>query len=179
MTVLHAFEQVRICGVGFSRQFNRRSFNRRSESTPTNVTTNLNWLDIHSSSMLTTTVVKHWKTPVIPSKSRAKVPAVSISHCCGFFHRYLIGHLDITGGPVPDQYQFLQFHMHWGSNDLEGAEHVVDGVRFPGEVREEESILHLFIVIGTITVFSYTLSHGIVADTEHRKPQQHRKISMV
>jgi len=25
--------------------------------------------------------------------------------------------------------------MHWGSNDLEGAEHVIDGVRLPGEVR--------------------------------------------
>jgi carbonic anhydrase len=43
--------------------------------------------------------------------------------------------IDITGGPVPDEYQFLQFHMHWGSNDLEGAEHVIDGVRLPGEVR--------------------------------------------
>ena len=40
----------------------------------------------------------------------------------------------ITGGPVYDQYQFLQFHAHWGSNDLEGAEHVIDGIRLPGEV---------------------------------------------
>ncbi|CAF3771005.1 unnamed protein product [Rotaria socialis] len=40
----------------------------------------------------------------------------------------------ITGGPVVDEYQFLQFHMHWGANDLEGAEHVIDGVRLPGEL---------------------------------------------
>jgi hypothetical protein len=94
--------------------------------------------------MLTTTAVKHWKTPAIPSKSPAKVPAVSFScFCCCVSPCHRIEHLDITGGPVPDQYQFLQFHMHWGSNDLEGAEHVVDGVRFPGEVREEESILYL------------------------------------
>ena len=45
--------------------------------------------------------------------------------------------LDITGGPVVDEYQFLQFHMHWGTNDLEGAEHVIDGVRLPGEVGSE------------------------------------------
>ena len=35
--------------------------------------------------------------------------------------------IDITGGPVLDEYQFLQFHMHWGSNDNEGSEHVIDG----------------------------------------------------
>ncbi len=44
--------------------------------------------------------------------------------------------IDITGGPVLDEYQFLQFHMHWGSNDNEGSEHVIDGIRFPAEVRE-------------------------------------------
>ncbi|CAF1336581.1 unnamed protein product [Adineta ricciae] len=44
------------------------------------------------------------------------------------------GHSVITGGPVSDQYQFLQFHAHWGSNDLEGAEHVIDGIRLPGEL---------------------------------------------
>jgi carbonic anhydrase len=44
------------------------------------------------------------------------------------------GYSHISGGPVPDEYQFLQFHMHWGLNDLEGAEHVVDGVRLPGEL---------------------------------------------
>ncbi|CAF0810685.1 unnamed protein product [Rotaria sordida] len=44
------------------------------------------------------------------------------------------GHSHITGGPVHDEYQFLQFHMHWGTNDLEGAEHVIDGVRLPGEL---------------------------------------------
>ncbi|CAF2870836.1 unnamed protein product [Rotaria sp. Silwood2] len=44
------------------------------------------------------------------------------------------GYSRITGGPVVDEYQFLQFHMHWGTNDLEGAEHVIDGVRSPGEL---------------------------------------------
>ncbi|UJR31914.1 hypothetical protein I4U23_019388 [Adineta vaga] len=44
------------------------------------------------------------------------------------------GYSSITGGPVLDEYRFLQFHIHWGSNDLEGAEHVVDGIRLPGEL---------------------------------------------
>ncbi|CAF4593137.1 unnamed protein product, partial [Rotaria sp. Silwood2] len=36
--------------------------------------------------------------------------------------------------PVLDEYQFLQFHMHWGANDNEGSEHVIDGVRLPAEL---------------------------------------------
>ncbi|CAF1273650.1 unnamed protein product [Adineta steineri] len=44
------------------------------------------------------------------------------------------GYSYITGGPVLDEYQFLQFHMHWGSNDNEGSEHVVDGIRSPAEL---------------------------------------------
>jgi len=42
--------------------------------------------------------------------------------------------LDITGGPILDEYQFLQFHMHWGSNENEGSEHVIDGIRSPAEL---------------------------------------------
>lgn len=49
--------------------------------------------------------------------------------------------LGITGGPVSDEYQFLQFHMHWGSNELEGAEHVIDGARLPGEVNRDDLLL--------------------------------------
>lgn len=65
---------------------------------------------------------------------------------------YLI--VGITGGPVPDKYQFLQFHMHWGSNDLEGAEHVVDGVRLPGEVSDE---IPLIYIDQRTMIASYTL----------------------
>ena len=36
----------------------------------------------------------------------------------------------ITGGPLYDKkYHFLQFHLHWGSNDSYGSEHLVDGQR--------------------------------------------------
>ncbi|CAF0789762.1 unnamed protein product [Didymodactylos carnosus] len=44
------------------------------------------------------------------------------------------GNSCITGGPVKDEYRFLQFHMHWGANDLEGSEHVVNGSRYPAEL---------------------------------------------
>ncbi|CAF0841178.1 unnamed protein product, partial [Didymodactylos carnosus] len=40
----------------------------------------------------------------------------------------------VIGGPVRDEYRFLQFHMHWGPNELEGSEHVVDGSRYPAEL---------------------------------------------
>jgi carbonic anhydrase len=44
--------------------------------------------------------------------------------------------VDITGGPAMDEYQFLQFHMHWGADNDEGSEHVIDGIRLPAEVRK-------------------------------------------
>ncbi|CAF1243219.1 unnamed protein product [Rotaria sordida] len=44
------------------------------------------------------------------------------------------GYSYITGGPVLDVYQFLQFHMHWGINDYEGSEHVIDSIRLPAEL---------------------------------------------
>lgn len=33
----------------------------------------------------------------------------------------------VTGGPVEDIFQFLQFHIHWGKAHKEGSEHTVDG----------------------------------------------------
>jgi hypothetical protein len=84
--------------------------------------------------MLMKTVVKHLKIPVIHFKYPVKVIAVSISQFLLVFENQLLI-LDITGGPALDEYQFLQFHMHWGSNDNEGSEHVIDGIRLPAEVR--------------------------------------------
>lgn len=34
---------------------------------------------------------------------------------------------NVTGGPVEDNFQFLQFHIHWGKGHKEGSEHTVDG----------------------------------------------------
>ena len=53
--------------------------------------------------------------------------------------------VDITGGPVLDEFQFLQFHMHWGANEHEGSEHVIDDVR---------SVAELHIVTWNTTQFS-------------------------
>ena len=37
----------------------------------------------------------------------------------------------MTGGPLNDKkFHFLQFHLHWGSNDSYGSEHLVDGQRY-------------------------------------------------
>ncbi|CAF0909723.1 unnamed protein product [Adineta ricciae] len=55
------------------------------------------------------------------------------------------GHTYITGGPVLDEFQFLQFHMHWGANEHEGSEHVIDDVR---------SVAELHIVTWNTTQFS-------------------------
>lgn len=34
---------------------------------------------------------------------------------------------NVTGGPVVNNYKFLQFHIHWGKKNNEGSEHTVDG----------------------------------------------------
>jgi len=35
----------------------------------------------------------------------------------------------ISGGGLPGEYKFAQFHFHWGSKDLQGSEHAMNGVR--------------------------------------------------
>lgn len=40
----------------------------------------------------------------------------------------------IKGGPLPNEYEWLQLHFHWGSNVHWGAEHIVDGKRYPLEM---------------------------------------------
>lgn len=64
-------------------------------------------------------------------------------------------HSGITGGPVSDEYQFLQFHMHWGSNELEGSEHVIDGVRYPGEVSSIRSDQILYSVYNRLELVTH------------------------
>lgn len=41
----------------------------------------------------------------------------------------------VSGGPVNHQYNFLQFHMHWGDNLERGSEHLLDNKAYSAEVR--------------------------------------------
>ena len=46
----------------------------------------------------------------------------------------------ISGGGLPGTYNFFQVHFHWGSDSVKGgSEHVVNNVRFPGEMQ----IIHI------------------------------------
>lgn len=40
----------------------------------------------------------------------------------------------LRGGPLQGVYRLRQLHFHWGSSDDHGSEHVVNGVRYAGEV---------------------------------------------
>ncbi|KAM8967337.1 carbonic anhydrase 2-like [Pelodytes ibericus] len=40
----------------------------------------------------------------------------------------------VRGGPVEGTYRLKQFHIHWGSCDGHGSEHVVDGVEYDAEL---------------------------------------------
>lgn len=41
---------------------------------------------------------------------------------------------NLSGGPLSDNYQLVQFHAHWGKEDKEGAEHTIDGKQYAAEV---------------------------------------------
>ncbi|XP_060241739.1 carbonic anhydrase 13 isoform X2 [Meriones unguiculatus] len=47
----------------------------------------------------------------------------------------------LRGGPLTGSYRLRQFHLHWGSADDHGSEHVVDGVRYAAEnIRRQQEL---------------------------------------
>nr|XP_045370379.1 carbonic anhydrase 3 [Camelus bactrianus] len=40
----------------------------------------------------------------------------------------------LRGGPLTGAYRLRQFHLHWGSSDDHGSEHIVDGVKYAAEL---------------------------------------------
>ncbi|XP_054417532.2 carbonic anhydrase 13-like [Pongo abelii] len=40
----------------------------------------------------------------------------------------------LRGGPLTGSYRLRQFHLHWGSADDHGSEHIVDGVSYAAEL---------------------------------------------
>ncbi|XP_030074857.1 carbonic anhydrase 15 [Microcaecilia unicolor] len=51
----------------------------------------------------------------------------------------VIGNMNISGAGLPNTFQALQFHFHWGSPMSDGSEHTVDGKQYPMELH----IVHL------------------------------------
>ena len=45
------------------------------------------------------------------------------------------GNYTVSGGGLVGSYKTVQFHLHWGPNNDEGSEHVVNGTAYPAEVR--------------------------------------------
>lgn len=58
----------------------------------------------------------------------------------------------LRGGPLPGVYRLRQLHFHWGSSDDHGSEHVVNGVRYAGEVRLSTSYFKTYCKIKFATV---------------------------
>ncbi|KAK2723257.1 hypothetical protein QYM36_001802 [Artemia franciscana] len=40
----------------------------------------------------------------------------------------------LSGGPLEEKYEIVQFHCHWGHDESCGSEHTVDGEAFPAEL---------------------------------------------
>lgn len=45
----------------------------------------------------------------------------------------------MSGGGLDGTYSALQFHFHWGSSDMLGSEHSIDGERYEAEVGNPSS----------------------------------------
>jgi len=56
---------------------------------------------------------------------------------------------DITGGPCKDHnYVLEQIHLHWGEDDNEGSEHLVNANPFAAEViNNSDNIIIIIIII--------------------------------
>ena len=48
----------------------------------------------------------------------------------------------ISGGGLPGEYELAQFHFHWGSDNMLGSEHHVNGEDFPAEVGNTQTKSH-------------------------------------
>lgn len=45
----------------------------------------------------------------------------------------------LSGGGYDHTYRVAGAHFHWGSDDLEGSEHMIGGKHFPLEVRSPKA----------------------------------------
>merc|ERR1740131_266234 len=52
----------------------------------------------------------------------------------------------ISGGGLGGQYEFLQYHIHWGLAEDAGSEHTVDGRTYPMELH----LVHRNVKYGTV-----------------------------
>jgi len=52
----------------------------------------------------------------------------------GFFAKMYISGASISGGPLDQTYDVAQLHFHWGSSDVRGSEHLLNGKSFPLEM---------------------------------------------
>lgn len=50
--------------------------------------------------------------------------------------------VNISGGPLGYSYRLEEVRLHFGSEDEQGSEHLLNGQGFPGEVRDETGRTH-------------------------------------
>ncbi|KAG5262682.1 hypothetical protein AALO_G00277680 [Alosa alosa] len=49
--------------------------------------------------------------------------------------KFKTGKLSVSGGGLSDNYDTMQFHLHWGNgSSIPGSEHTLDGTRYPMEL---------------------------------------------
>ncbi|ALC49720.1 CG1402 [Drosophila busckii] len=44
-------------------------------------------------------------------------------------------HVNISGGPLAYRYQFEEIYIHYGTENIRGSEHFIQGYSFPGEIQ--------------------------------------------
>ncbi|XP_053571145.1 carbonic anhydrase 1-like [Bombina bombina] len=65
---------------------------------------------------------------------KSAIKIVNVGHCFNVEFEDTKGKSVLTGGPLNEVYRLLQCHFHWGSSDIEGSEHSIDGIKYPSEM---------------------------------------------
>ncbi len=78
--------------------------------------------------------------------------------------------VNISGGPLGYSYRLEEVRLHFGSEDAQGSEHLLNGQGFPGEVRDKTEMT----CTGLKTLYCICRTHTYT-DT---RPHKHKHIYM-
>ncbi len=54
--------------------------------------------------------------------------------------------IGFIGGGLPEPYEFVGLHFHWGSGPYRGSEHVIDGKRYEQDSTNNEILPRLYLL---------------------------------
>lgn len=88
-------------------------------------------------------------------------------------------HVNISGGPLAYRYQFEEIYIHYGTENVRGSEHYIQGYSFPGEVRSRVANKFIYFSYG-IYLFIQIQIYGFNKELYHNMSEaQHKSQGIV